>query len=153
MPEKQFRIEIQVPPEAVFDLIADLAHYDRWLPGSNLYKSTMSISDDPVRKGTTYTDSGTSSKMKGEVSEFDPPKRLTFTQTSRSTLGTLSIRIRYSLTPVKTGGAVSTAVIRDYKLDISGLLKLAQPILVRTINRENERILQTMRDYLEAQAR
>ncbi|MBD0343635.1 MAG: hypothetical protein ICV63_02110 [Coleofasciculus sp. Co-bin14] len=60
----------------------------------------------------------------------------------------MDIKIQYTLQTVENG----TEVTRDFTLYVLGILKLMQPILVSTIRKENERILQVMKTYLEAQA-
>jgi hypothetical protein len=60
----------------------------------------------------------------------------------------LDIQIRYTL-QAENG---STRVVRDINLNVVGVLKVAQPVLVRSITAENHRILAKMKAYLEAQS-
>jgi uncharacterized protein YndB with AHSA1/START domain len=145
MPEMQFTTTIQAPPEQVFNLIADLPNYGKWLPPSNLYGSVTQYSDLPVHKGTQYVDQGKASRMTGAVTEFDPPRRITFRQTSVSLFGQLTIQIRYTLEPAGDG----TRVLRETTITPSGGFRLLQPAILRPILRENERILGRMKAYLE----
>jgi len=145
-----FEIAIRRSPETVFQLLSDLSGYTSWLPPSQLYSQTTAISDHPIRIGTTYSDKGPSSEMHGEVTALEPCSHLAFCQSShfkRPWLrGDLDIRIRYTLRPIEDG----TQVIRDCKLHTHGMLKVLQPVLLRTIRKENDRILHRMKWYLEA---
>jgi uncharacterized protein YndB with AHSA1/START domain len=146
----QFQTTINCSREEVFALIADLANYPRWLPPSNLYDSVTSISNLPVQRGTTYVDRGQSTIMNGEVTEFELPHVIAFHQLTTIQrvvpLGGIDIRIRYTLTDQGQGTQVNRAVT----LQTSGLLRVAQPIIVNTTRRENERILQMMKTHLES---
>jgi uncharacterized protein YndB with AHSA1/START domain len=149
MTELVFTKDIHSPPETVFNLIADLPNYGKWLSTSELFKDVMEISDNPIKLGTTYVDKGQFSTLTGTVTEFDPPRSITFSQgmpfRSVFLTGHLTIDIRYSLEP-RNGG---THVTRIVTLKMSGLVWLAQPLLIRSIQRESERILDKMKVYLE----
>jgi uncharacterized protein YndB with AHSA1/START domain len=147
----QFSIVINRPIDTVFSLITDLKNYGKWLPASNIYSEITQISDAEVKLGTTYIDNGISMVMQGEITEFYPPCHITFSQKNQFkllmfNLG-MNIQIRYTLETVENG----TKVTRDFTLYVLGILKLMQPVLVGTIRKENERILQVMKTYLEAQ--
>ena len=59
-------VDIAASPEVVFDLVADLHGYGRWLPSSGDYEGTSEISPPPVAKGTTYVERSTTGG--GEIS-------------------------------------------------------------------------------------
>ncbi|MBI1280762.1 MAG: hypothetical protein GC179_21740 [Anaerolineaceae bacterium] len=149
MPVLHFTSAINAPPQAVFDRLADFAHYDQWLPPSNLFKSAMEITDNPVRHGTTYVDNG----LRGEVTVCQPPHNLTFHQVTHLKLAgfipaNLDITIAYQL---KADGA-GTNLIRDVTLQFGGILKLLQSRLVSNIAAENQRILAALKTGLEKSA-
>ncbi len=48
----RFTARIEGSLETIFDLIADMPNYDRWLPGSDAFGGTKYISPYPVRLGT-----------------------------------------------------------------------------------------------------
>ena len=54
----QFTARIEGAPQTIFDLIADMPNYSRWLPGSDAFGGTTEVSPYPVRLGTTYLDAG-----------------------------------------------------------------------------------------------
>src|SRR5436190_626851 len=102
MPNLHLTTAIHAPPQAVFDRLADFAHYDQWLPPSSLFKTVMEVSDNPVRLGSTYVDKGTNSTMHGEVMVFEPPQKITFHQVTHLKLlmfipAGLEITIAYQL--------------------------------------------------------
>jgi uncharacterized protein YndB with AHSA1/START domain len=150
MTHLQFTTFINRPPDVIFNLIADLAHYGQWLSPSALYNELQQISDTPIKLGTTYIDQGKSSTLQGVITEFQPPTNLTFTQGTRLKLPVVSagldIAICYKL-EAQNGG---TKVIRDVDVRFVGVLRLMQPILLRQISAENVRILAVMKDYLES---
>ncbi|MBZ0289736.1 MAG: SRPBCC family protein [Anaerolineae bacterium] len=145
MTELHFETTIDRSLQAVFDLIADLSHYDKWLSPSNLYGTVTQYSGFPVERGTQYVDHGRLTRMEGRVTEFDPPHHIHFRQTTVSMLGALDIEIRYTLTP--TGH--DTHVRRDVYVRPTGMYGLAQGLLLGSISTESERILAMMKQYLE----
>jgi uncharacterized protein YndB with AHSA1/START domain len=147
----QFTARIQGSPEPVFDLLADMPNYGRWLPGSNAFGATTQVVPYPVRLGTTYLDAGPAGERPGSVTEYDPPKCLAFHQTMRLKYGPLSanidIGIRYTLEPLE--GATNVVRTVDLRIDIPGLLKIAEPIVVSAFRKENRRILAELKRYVE----
>jgi uncharacterized protein YndB with AHSA1/START domain len=145
MAEMQFETVIHRPIADVFALIADLPNYDKWLPSSNLYGSVTEYTDLPVRAGTRYVDVGKSSRMTGAVTLFEPPTRISFRQESVSLFGGLTVEMRYTL----AAEGDNTRVTRHLTVKPSGGFSLLQPVLLRAIRKESERILATMKAYLE----
>ncbi|HEX7975777.1 MAG TPA: SRPBCC family protein [Anaerolineales bacterium] len=144
MPDLHFSIEINRSPEAVFNSIADLANYRRWLPPSKTYAETIDISDLPIKAGTTYRDKNTTNIMLGEVRAYTPYSLIVFHQATEKP--SLDITIRYELSLAGSG----TRLARTTTIATFGLLRLIQPILVRRIRQENERTLQALKAYLES---
>jgi uncharacterized protein YndB with AHSA1/START domain len=145
MPELHFETTIDRSLQTVFELIADLPHYDKWLPPSTLYGTVTQYSGMPVERGTQYVDHGRLTRMEGRVTEFDAPHHIHFRQTTVSMLGALDIEIRYTLTP--TGS--NTRVQRDVSVRPSGLYGLFQGTMIGSISTESERILAMMKQHLE----
>jgi uncharacterized protein YndB with AHSA1/START domain len=149
MPSLRFTIDINGPREKIFDLIADLAHYDRWLPGSRVFGGMAQVSSAPPGIGTTYADG----PMRGTITEFEPPERITFEQSMPVKVllltGKLALRVRYTLEETGNDGQ-ATHVIREVTFDLHGVLKAMQPLLVGTIRRESGRMLEMMKRYVES---
>src|SRR6185436_14033137 len=123
----RFAARIDGSPETVFDLLADMPHYGRWLPGSDAFGETSRVTPYPVCLGTTYLDAGPAGERPGSVTAFDRPKCLGFDQTMLLKYGPLTadidIRIRYTFELVER----ATQVVRDVDLRIAipGLFKVA----------------------------
>jgi len=150
MPQMVTTTDINRSPEIVFDLLADFAAYGSWLDTSETFNTLRDIIDNPVKAGTTYTDAGQQVTLHGEVTVCHPPHRLTFHQIGSVSwvipLGTLEITIAYLLTPTNTG----THLERVQTVVLSGPLRLLQSRLLRIMKQENQRILNTVREHLEA---
>ncbi len=139
-----FRIDVTSPIERVFELLADLPNYPQWLPPSSLY-ATTEVSETPIRLGTTYVDRSQQGPLHGRVTEYQPPHVLGFHQETGFALGRLTIDIHYQLEAVE--GA--TRVHRTTAPQMSGLLALLRPMVIRSIRHENLRTLARMKQYLE----
>jgi len=147
MAELTFETVIQRPIETVFDLIADLPNYGKWLPSSTLYGAITQYTGMPVQRGTQYVDQGKMTRMDGRVTAFEAPKRITFQQSTVSMLGALEVEIRYTLESAGDG----TRVIREVDVRPGGAFGLIQGRLVGSIRKESERILAAMKAWLEKQ--
>ena len=149
MPVLHFTVHINSPREAIFALIADLAHYDRWLPGSKVFGGMTQVSPTPTDLGTTYAD-GT---MRGSITEYNPPERITFQQSMPVKVlmftGVMEISACYTL-EATGAGEQTTHVKRDVTFDVHGPLKVVRPIVAATIRRESGRLLEIMKRYVES---
>jgi uncharacterized protein YndB with AHSA1/START domain len=137
-------IDIARPVEQVFDLIADLPNYTRWLPPSGLYSSTQ-VSQTPVALGTTYVERSKQATLHGRVTEYNRPQSIAFHQEMPVPLGRLIIDIRYRLVAL----GETTRVQRTTLPQCTGMLALLRPAIVRSIRRENLRTLAMMKRFLE----
>jgi uncharacterized protein YndB with AHSA1/START domain len=145
-----FRIVVKRSIETVFEHIRDLAGYKSWLPASTTFREITDISDSPAQLGTTYIDRGPASVMHGEVTEMEPPRLIAFQQAMNFRRGLLSGRltifIRYTL---EAAGSGETLVMREMWIRTAGMLVAMHPILANVIRKEDERIIQCMKIYLE----
>lgn len=151
MPALHFSKHIDGSNETIFALIADLEHYDRWLPRSRAFGSMTDVSHSPVGTGTTYVDSGPNGVMRGSITDYQPPTHITFRQSMPVKLlllaGMLEMDIRYTL---ETEGN-ATRVERVVAFTMPGMIKVGQPIVIATVRRESERLLQVLKRYVETQ--
>jgi uncharacterized protein YndB with AHSA1/START domain len=138
--------DVARPPAAVFALLADLPGFPRWLNPSSTYRATVQVSDDPIVKGTTYTDEIQGMRLHGTVREYEPDHLLVYHQ-ARSD-GHLAITISYELEPTADG----TRVVRTGEIATGGFLAALHPIVVRTTVKENERMMARLKEYLEGDA-
>jgi uncharacterized protein YndB with AHSA1/START domain len=146
-----FTTRIAGSSEIIFDLIADMPNYGRWLSGSKAFGATTEVTPYPVRLGTTYLDAGSLGERPGEVTEFERPTRIAFHHTMRlkkgPLRGELDIQVHYTL----ESAASATSVIRTLEVIVRlpALLKLAEPLVLHGLRRENVRILAELKRYVE----
>jgi hypothetical protein len=125
----QYAAQIIGSPETIFDLIADMPNYGRWLPGSEAFGATTQVSPYPVRLGTTYLDAGPAGERPGSVTRFDRPKSIAFHHNMLlkrwPLIANIDAHILYTIEPIDS----ITAVTRDIDLtfQIPGIMKLAEP--------------------------
>jgi hypothetical protein len=147
-----FTALIEGSPETIFDLVADMPNYGRWLPGSDAFGGTTDVSPYPVRLGTTYLDAGPAGERPGVVTGYDPPKFIAFHHTMLVKKGPLTanvdVHVRYTLEPA--GGATNVIRALDLTIEIPGFLKVARPLVERAFRAENVRILAELKRYVEA---
>jgi hypothetical protein len=141
-------------PETIFDLIADMPNYGRWLLGSEAaFGATTQVSPYPVRLGTTYLDAGPAGERPGSVTRFDRPKSIAFHHNMLlkrwPLIANIDAHILYTIEPIDS----ITAVTRDIDLtfQIPGIMKLAEPLVLSAFRKENVRLLPALKCYVEAQ--
>ena len=149
----QYTAQIIGSPETIFDLIADMPNYGRWLPGSEVFGATTQVSPYPVRLGTTYLDAGPAGERPGSVTRFDRPKSIAFHHNMLlkrwPLIANIDAHILYTIEPMDS----ITAVTRDIDLtfQIPGIMKLAEPLVLSAFRKENVRLLPALKCYVEAQ--
>jgi len=77
------RTRIDRPIEDVFERLADLPGYPRWMHHDGLFRTCRLTSEGPVREGSTYDDVTRMGTFVGEVTEYAAPTRLAFRETLR----------------------------------------------------------------------
>jgi uncharacterized protein YndB with AHSA1/START domain len=150
---RQYTSQIKGSPETIFDLIADMPGYGRWLSGSRAFASITHVTPYPVRLGTTYLDAGPAGERPGRVTEFDRPRHIGFHHEMLLRKGPLTAhldaRIRYTFEPFQGG----TFVTRDLEaaVHVPRLLTIADRLVVSAVHQENARILPDLKRFVEAQ--
>jgi uncharacterized protein YndB with AHSA1/START domain len=137
-------VDIARPPEAVFAALTHLGSMGDRLGRSTSYAGTVDVSDDPVRAGSTYTDRTPLGRLRGEVRELEPDRRVVFRQATAG--GGLTVLISYDLRPTAAG----TRLTRTGRITTRGALGLLHPIVVRATVAENRRTMARLRASLEA---
>ena len=148
----RFTSRVAAPPEVVFDLVADLPNYGRWLPDSSSFGGTVDVTPYPVRLGTTYLETGPIKKP-GKVIEFERPRHIGFQHTVmiRSPIETdVEARIRYTF----AADQGVTAILRELDLvyALRGPLKLLTPALLWGFRKENVRTLACLKRFAEGRS-
>jgi uncharacterized protein YndB with AHSA1/START domain len=150
-----FTAQIEGSPKIIFDLIADMPNYGRWLPSSEAFGATTEVFPYPVRLGTTYLDAGPAGHRPGSVTEYNPPRHIAFHHTMLLKKGPLTadidVSVRYTLEP--KGQATNVIRALDLVIQIPSLLKLAEPFVLSAFRKENLRILAELKRYVKAQPR
>jgi uncharacterized protein YndB with AHSA1/START domain len=149
MPELRFETEIAASAETVFDLIADLRGYDRWLPRSKDFPGTTEISDGRVGVGTTYVEDASTGVRRGRITEFARPRRIVFDQPMSLKprfMGVIRIVASYDLEPRGDSVHVRRVVV----LDFPPAMKPVQRVVVPRFRRENERTLAALKQFSES---
>ncbi len=145
MADIHLTVDIRCSPETVFDTLADIVHYDKWLAPSGTYNATTDVSDSTVRAGTTYVDRSSGGALYGQVREYKPYSRLVFHQATKRQIIGLDITIRYDLTRTDEG----THLERTTSITPLGLMRLFAPIVIGRTRAENQRTLDELKYYLE----
>lgn len=117
------------PIEEVFEQLVDIPRYPEWMPKDGLFVSCSQDSDGPVGVGTSYTDETRLGPAAGEVSVFEPPKRVVFHYTARL-LGMQVIEgwLGYTL---ERAGESATRVRHHAEARLSGPWRLLRPVFQR----------------------
>ena len=141
-------VDIAASPEAVFDLVADLHGYGRWLPSSGDYEGTSEISAPPVVKGTTYVERSTTGVRHGIVIALARPDVIAFRQpmTLRPrAAGTIDSTVSMSVSATAGGSRVT----RTVELGIPTRLAVARSVIVGRYAHESERMLRALKARAE----
>jgi uncharacterized protein YndB with AHSA1/START domain len=143
------QVDIAASPEAVFDLVADLHGYGRWLPSAGDYEGTGELSPPPVAVGTTYVERSRRGTRHGMVIALARPDVIAFRQpmTLRPRLaGTIDSTVTMSVAATAKGARVT----RTVELEIPGRIGFLRSIVVGRYARESERMLQALRAAAES---
>jgi hypothetical protein len=150
---KLYVASIIAPASVLFDLLADLPNYGRWLPGSEQFGRITDVDPYPVALGSLYHDGKPGEAGKdwwGTVTGFQPPGSLDFHHTIHVSQlrSTVEVQIHYSLEQ----GSDDTTVTRWLVLDVSMpfLLRPLRRAITNRFDRENVRTMGALKAYAEA---
>lgn len=141
-------VDIAASPESVFDLVADLHGYGRWLASSTDYEGTSEISPPPVEIGTTYVEHSRRGVRHGMVIAVARPDVIAFRQpmTLRPGLaGTIDSTVTMSVSATAMGARVT----RTVELGIPRRIGFLRSVIVGRYTRESERMLEALKGYAE----
>ena len=138
---------IRRPIGEVFERLADLPSYGRWMHRTGLFRRCAQISESPVRKGTTYLDATRMGTFEGEVTEFAPPSRIAFRETL-SWFGTQMTQARpeYSLEEDEEATVVHHIAVGE----LFGWMRVMKPAAALMAKAERTRTLKSLRRSLES---
>lgn len=132
---------IDSPPDDVFERLKDIDRYRTWLPRSIVYLDSRSTGED-IGIDTVFWDETRIGTLRGRVTAFDPPWRIAFTQRLEMN-GTVVFESRpaYRL-EARHGG---TVVHHSGEAELSGPLKVAQPLLWLFAQYERRRVVRALK--------
>jgi uncharacterized protein YndB with AHSA1/START domain len=138
-------VMVERPPEAVFAAVTDVAHHTDWARGP---EEITGISDDPVRLGTTWQQVG---KLLGrkivnrmQVNAYEENRKFGYASDKP-----FPVQLLYTLAPVP-GGTELRVHASGEPANVFG--KVAMPLLARSLERQMEADLCTLKALLEDQA-
>ena len=138
-------VVINRPVEEVFEFADDPNNDAQWQTG--LIESKQ-ISEGPPGVGTTflYVSQFLGKRLEStfEITEYEPNRRVGI----KSTSGPIPLSITTTFEEAEEGTKVSF----EAEGDVSGVFKLAEPIVARTAQRQFEGNFLTLKDVLEAGA-
>ena len=137
----QLQIEIESPPETVFDLLADHTKHLIWNP--NIIEASL-FAEGSVKKGSKGISVGESSgrRIENEIIyyEYDRPKFVSGGTTSGSLIGKMS----NEFIPTEKGTKI------NYRLEVKfkGLMRLLEPFIKRSLIKQKKAELEALNDYI-----
>jgi uncharacterized protein YndB with AHSA1/START domain len=134
---------INRPVEEVFAFVQP----DRWSQWATELVESRKTSEGPPGVGTTYTHVA---RMLGrriengyEVTEYEPNGKISM----KSTSGPIPVELVLSVESVEGGTEFAMSV----EAEVAGFFKLAEPLVGRVMNRQQDANLANLKDLLEAQ--
>jgi len=100
-----YKATVGAGPEVVFDLLADMPNYGRWLPRSEQFAGTTDVEPYPVRLGSRYRDGRPGEigkEWRGSVVGFRPAITSRF---DKENLRTMAAVKRYAEAHAGEGGS------------------------------------------------
>ncbi len=137
----EIQMEIEAPPETVFDLLADHTKHPIWNP--NIIEAKL-FTEGPIKKGSKGMTLGEvqGRRIENEIiyDEYDRPKFVTGGATSGSIIGKLSNEFM----PTEKGTKI------NYRLEVKfeGLMRLLEPFIKRSLIKQKEAELEVLNDYI-----
>jgi uncharacterized membrane protein len=145
MAEVEASVVINRPIEEVFAFAGNVENNPQWQSGVLEARVT---SEGPMGVGTTYRYVsqllGRRIETDGEITEYEPNRKYSF----KSTSGPFPIEGGFTFEATEGGTRVTLAV----EADMGGFFKMAEPLVVRTIKKQFQTDVSTLKDLLEAQA-
>ncbi|GEK29109.1 SRPBCC family protein [Furfurilactobacillus siliginis] len=147
--QMHFEIETSAQPEPLFDAVADMPNYQRWLPKSSAFTETVEVSPYPVQAGTTYLDYGAQGQRPGVVYRYEAPTLLGFKHSMSIKRMGLVVQVDVAILYHFEKNAGGTCVTRDLTMyiDAKGLALLLTPFVNAAFTAENKRVMRALKRY------
>jgi uncharacterized protein YndB with AHSA1/START domain len=149
-PRKTLTVETDIAQrrETVFDILVDLRNYGAWLSPSIVFKGTSSISEGPIRVGTSYIETSVWGTRRGTVTELSRPERVAYWQPmtlNPAALGLIDVRVVDSLVGIGT----NTHLTRRLDLKFVGPVNHIAWLVAHAFRTEIERLQARLKAYAE----
>ena len=141
------RTVIQRPLSEVFERLADLPGYRRWMHRTGLFRRCELTSNMPIREGTTYVDATRMGTFEGKVTEFVPPTRIAFQETLHW-FGSPMTQARPGY--VLEGDENATVVHHVAEGELYGWMKMIKPAAGWLASLERTRTVNSLKRSLES---
>lgn len=139
---------IHQPVEEVFTRLVDIDGYREWRAGGGgIFRTCSQDSPGAVGEGTRYTDRTWLGTVRGEVVEFDRPRRVVFHYTTRM-LGRTAMEGWPGYT-LESDGAGATEVHHHAEARAYGPFRLMEPLIQRVADRERGATVQALKQSFE----
>ena len=138
---------IDRPIGDVFTRLADLDGYRTWMRRTGLFRRSGQTSDGPLGPGTAYFDATRMGAFRGEVTDYEPPARISFRETLRwfgSEL--MEARPAYTLEADRD----KTIVHHVAEGELFGMMRLMKPVAALLARSERARTVKSLRRSLES---
>jgi Polyketide cyclase / dehydrase and lipid transport len=148
-----YTANVNVRPEALFELVSDLPNYPRWLPQSGAYAATTDVAPYPVQLGSKYHDGKPGRPGKewwGTVTGFQPPGAIDFHHVIdvRQLRAAVDVHIHYSLEREGQGTRVNRWLVLD--ITMPAIFRPLQGLMTDAFDKENIRTMDALKKYAEA---
>ncbi len=139
---------IRAPIGEVFERLANVPAYGRWMHRTGLFRRCELTSEGPVRAGTTYFDATRMGTFEGEVTEFAAPSRIAFRETLRWFGSPMSqARPEYFLEEDDDATVVHHVAVGE----LFGWMRLMKPAAALMANVERTRTLNSLKRSFESE--
>ena len=145
--------DVTAPACLLFELLADMPRYGRWLPGSQQFGRTTDVQPYPVQLGSRYHDGKPDEPGKdwwGTVTGFQPPGSLDFHHTIAvaQLRATVDVHIHYSIEPENASTRVSRWLVLDIAMPV--ITRPLRRLITSSFDKENLRTMAALKTYAEA---
>ena len=141
------RTTIDRPISDVFARLADVDDYRTWMRRTGLFRRSGRTSDGPVGLGTPYFDATRMGTFRGEVRDYEPPRRIAFRETLHLFGSDLmEARPEYDL----EADGDKTVVHHVAEGELFGMMRLMKPVAALMARSERARTVESLRRSLES---
>ncbi|HEX5838826.1 MAG TPA: SRPBCC family protein [Anaerolineales bacterium] len=142
MIQYEVSIHLDRPVDQVFAFLMDTGKLSTWQ--SNLIKSEP-LTEGPLRTGSRFREirriQGKESEIEAEITALEPNSRL-----ETRTVSKPQAQVSYSL-DTEQGG---TRLKYNFTLETSGLMRLLEPIIAKSIRKDTQSDFETLKRVLES---